>query len=74
MDSTNTRTFRYKVLRAEVTLKVALRLDALVVAALVEQQIALQRKRFAALVARVRPLAGVAATASEWAHRNRKND
>lgn len=57
---------RYEVLRAQVAPKRALRFDALVVAALVEEQIALQRKRLAALVARVRPFARVASTGNGW--------
>lgn len=51
-----------EVLGAQVAAKGTLGFDALVMAALVEQQIALQREGFAALVALVRTFAGVAAT------------
>lgn len=60
-----------EVLGAEVTAERALGFNALVMAALVEQQIALQRERFAAFIALVRTLAGMTAT-GEKKHGTRK--
>lgn len=61
----NLQTLRNKVLRAQITLEIALRLDALIMAALVEQEVALQRERLAAFLARIRSFAGVTSTETD---------